>query len=137
MVWEFRNDPRHILFFWEICFLNSFVKLFQKARRLLTESWLFEMQKRLHCLLSQGTSSLNGFRRWYNVPTYHTLIVTYTMQLSKSPMNTESASTTVSCSHALVEGVLLIEIALSKIETGERVGIQAQWIYSSQWNHKA
>lgn len=48
------------------------------------------------------------------VPTYHTLIVAHTMQPSESPRNTERASKTVSCSHPFEEGVLQIQIALSK-----------------------
>lgn len=48
------------------------------------------------------------------VPTYHTLIVAHTMQPSQSPRNIETASKTVSCSHPFEEGVLQIQIALSK-----------------------
>lgn len=48
------------------------------------------------------------------VPTYHTLIVAHTMQPSESPRNMERASKTVSCSHPFEEGVLQIQIALSK-----------------------
>lgn len=48
------------------------------------------------------------------MPTYHNLIVACTMQPSESSRNTERASTTVSCSHTFEEGVLQIQIALSK-----------------------
>lgn len=48
------------------------------------------------------------------MPTYHTLIVAHTMQPSESPRNTERASKTLSCSHPFEEGVLQIQIALSK-----------------------
>lgn len=52
------------------------------------------------------------------MPTYHTLIVAHTMQPSESSRNIERASTTVSRSHAFEEGVLQIQIALSKTGRG-------------------
>lgn len=52
------------------------------------------------------------------MPTYHTLIVAHTMQPSDSSRNVERASKTVSCSYAFEEGVLQIQIALSKAGGG-------------------